>query len=276
LIAGLDIGASTTKGVILDDLIVVHRCSVQTEKAVSSASKALQDLLVKIGDKNAINLVAVSGGGSRKIGDTLLGLPVKKVDEIQAIGQGGLLLTNKRNGLVVSIGTGTAIVTAYEGGTVVSHVGGTGVGGGTLLGLSKRILGVDDFSVLEDMVLRGNPNNVDLTVADIVGGAVGIVPGEATASNFGRLNGVATEDDVAAGVFNMVCQVIGVLTGMAAKAYRLEDDVILVGRLVRSKVVSGIIDKTIKLLGVRARIPRDCEFCTAVGAAGYVLLANQA
>ena len=272
---GLDIGASTTKGVILEDSIVVHQCSIQTKDAASSASETLEALLAKIGDRNAISLVAVSGGGSRRIGDTFLGFPVRKVDEIQAIGLGGLLLAKKRKGLVVSIGTGTAMVVAQEGGKKICHVGGTGVGGGTLLGLSKRMLGVDDFGALEDMASRGNANNVDLTVADIVGGPVGIVPAEATASNFGRLAGTATEDDIAAGVFNMVSQVIGVLAAMAAKAYRLEDDVILVGRPARSKMISGIISGTTELFGVRTCLPKDCEYCIAVGAAGHVSLVEK-
>ncbi len=63
---------------------------------------------------------------------------------------------------------------------------------------------------------------------------------------------------------------------MAAKAYGLEDDVILVGRPVRSRVISEIVIKTTELFGVRACIPKDSEYCTAVGAAGQVTLAGQA
>jgi type II pantothenate kinase len=270
LIVGLDIGASTTKGVILADSRVLHQYFIQTSEIVSSASNTLESLSAKIEDRGVIDLVAVSGGGSRKIGDRLLGLPVKRVDEIQAIGLGGLILAEKRKGLIVSVGTGTAMVAAYDEGKRVKHVGGTGVGGGTIMGLSKRTIGVDDFAVLEAMALRGDARKVDLTVADIVGGPIGIVPGEATASNFGRLTATATEDDMAAGIFNMVSQVIGVVGAMAAKAHNLEEDVVFVGRLVKSVVVSEIVCKTTELFGVEVVVPENCEFCTAVGAAGYV------
>jgi len=275
VVVGLDIGASTTKGVILRNREIMHRCMVPTSEPASTASKTLEGLVASIGAKEEINLVAVSGGGARTIGDILLGLSVTKVDEIRAIGSGGLTLARKRKGLVVSVGTGTAMVAAYAGGKQVRHVGGTGVGGGTLLGLSRRMLGIDDFRVLEEMASRGNTNMVDLTVGDIVGGPVGIVPEEATASNFGRLVDIAGREDVAAGIFNMVSQVIGVLAAMAARAHGLDDSVILTGRLVTSSIVSEAICETTQLFGVKAYVPQHCEYCTAVGAARHVSLSGK-
>ncbi|MCW4020153.1 MAG: FGGY-family carbohydrate kinase [Candidatus Bathyarchaeota archaeon] len=269
LIVGLDIGASTTKGVIFEDSRLVHHLSVPTSDIEISAASVIKRLLAEIKDRDTIDLVAVSGGGSRKIGDTLLGLPVKRVNEIRAIGLGGLTLTGKREGLVVSIGTGTAMVSAHEGGRQVNHVGGTGVGGGTVMGLSKRLLGVENFTVLEDMASKGDTGKVDLTVDDIVGGPIGIVPDEATASNFGKLKSEAAENDVAAGIFNMVSQVVGVLAAMAAKAYDLEENVILVGGLARSRMVSETVRKTAELFGVKVCVPENCEYCTAVGAAEH-------
>lgn len=272
MIVGIDIGASTTKGVILEDSEIIYKYTLQTSDTVTSTLKVLESLAVKIRDTNAISMVAISGGGSREIGESLLGLPVMKVDEIKAIGFGGLVLAKKQKGLIVSIGTGTAMVAAYERGRSVNHVGGTGVGGGTILGLSRRMLGIDDFKVLEYLASQGNSNKVDITVADIVGGPVGIMPAEATASNFGRLTSKSSKEDIAAGIFNMVSQVIGVLAAMAAKAYGIQEDVVLVGRLVKSKIVYDAICKTIELFGVKAIVPRDCEYCTAVGAARYALL----
>ena len=269
MIAGLDIGATTTKGVILEKSKLLYQHSMQTSDIADSSTKTLERLLARIDEKESIGVIAVSGVGSRRMGDSILGLPVRRVDEIKAIGLGGLLLTGKHEGLIVSIGTGTAIVAAYGRGERIFHVGGTGVGGGTLIGLSKRMLGVDNFKVLEDLASRGNASNVDVTVGDIVGGPVGIVPAEATASNFGRLADGASECDIAAGIFNMVSQVIGVLAAMAAKAYSLEEHVVLVGRLARSELVSAITRETAKLFGVTVYVPENCEYCTAVGAAGF-------
>jgi len=272
LIVGIDIGASTTKGVILEDSEIIYKYTLPTLDAATSTLKVMENLASKIQDRNAIGLVAISGGGSRQVGNTLLGLPVVKVDEIRAIGLGGLFLVKKLKGLIVSIGTGTAMVAAYKRGVSVNHVGGTGVGGGTILGLSKRMLGINNFEAIENMASQGDSSKVDLTVADIVGGPVGIIPAEATASNFGRLTGTVSKEDIAAGIFNLVSQVIGILAAMAAKAYGLQDDVVLVGRLAKSKIVFEAICKTTELFGVKATVPKDCDYCTAVGAAGYALL----
>lgn len=268
MIVGIDIGASTTKAVVLDKLRFAGFASTQTIDASSSASivlkKALSIAGISLGD---VNGVAISGGGSRLLGDTLSGTSVRRVDEIKAIGLGGLLLSGKKQALVVSMGTGTAMVVAYGDSGKIKHIGGTGVGGGTVLGLSKLMLGIDDFKTLEEMAVRGNPNNVDLTVADIVGGPIGIIPAEATASNFGKLDSHANGDDVAAAIFNMVSQVIGMITVMAAKAYSLERDVVLVSRLIQSKIVADSIRNVTKLFQIETTIPEKGEYCIAIGAA---------
>lgn len=272
MIVGLDIGASLAKGILLDkDLNIADKRVLPVEKPEDAAKKILKFFLEKGGYKRPIAMVAASGGGSRFLGDSFLGLPIRRVNEIRAIGLGGLILANKSEGLVVSAGTGTAIVAAYDNGSLIRHVCGTAVGGGTIMGLSRRILGVADFNVLEDMALKGNTNNVDLTVGDIVGGPIGIVPAEATASNLGKLTCESRNEDIAAGIFNMVSQAIGVIAAMAAKAYRLEDNVILVGMLAKSRIISKTICETAELFGAKVIVPENCEFANALGAAAIAL-----
>jgi type II pantothenate kinase len=271
LVAGIDVGASTTKGVILEKSRMAHQYFIETSDAKSSATRVLEILLSKVGGASAIRTVAVSGGGSRMIGKELLGIPVRRVDEIRANGLGGLFLSGKRQGLIVSIGTGTAIIAAYNDGKRVKHMGGTGVGGGTIMGLARRMLGINDFRILETMASKGNTNKADLTVADIVGGPVGIVPAEATASNLARLDDETLPEDMAAGIFNLVSQVVGVVSTMAAKSCKLEEDVVLVGRLVKSPLVSKIIRETTSIFGVKSFVPENCEYCTAIGAAARIL-----
>ena len=84
--------------------------------------------------------MAATGAGSRALDDKLFGRPVVKVNEFTAIGVGGTSLAGKERALVVSLGTGTAIVSVNQ--AEIRHVSGTGVGGGTLLGLAKHMLGV--------------------------------------------------------------------------------------------------------------------------------------
>ena len=266
MIIGLDIGAWMTKGVLMRGSSIIKTSYVLTDDPAASAMKVLNVLLEATRDARLIETIAVSGGGSRRIGGKLLDIPVVRVDEIKAIGLGGLTLTGKSKGLIINAGTGTAMVAAYDDGRRVMHIGGTGVGGGTLLGLSERILGTHNFEELEMMAGKGDTRRVDLTVFDIVGGSIGIVPAEATASNFGRIDDEASKEDIAAGLFNMVCQVIGVIGAMAAKAYRLESDVIVAGGLVKSSLASSIIQNTMNLFRINPIIPENCEYCTAIGA----------
>jgi len=272
LMIGLDIGGGLTKGVLMKKSSIIKAFFTPTDDPVVSALKVLKVLLESKQEADSVEAIAVSGGGSRKIGKKILNMPVIRVDEIQAIGMGGLTLAGKSEGLIINAGTGTAVVAAYNEGRKVTHVGGTGVGGGTLLGLSERMLGTHNFEKLEMMAKKGNAGKVDLTIFDIVGGPVGIVPAEATASNFGKIHTEASKEDIAAGLFNMVCQVVGVVGAMAAKAYRLEDNVIVAGGLVRSALASSIISNTMNLFGINPNIPENCEYCTAVGAASFLLI----
>lgn len=270
MIVGVDVGGSFTKAVALDGGKLLGLCTVVTTEPVAATSGALGKLLSELDmPLRDVEVLAVSGAGSRFLSGKILDIPVVKVDEINAIGIGGLTLTGKDKALVVSMGTGTALVTAYKDG-VIRHVGGTGVGGGTVRGLAQLILRRVNFELLEDMAARGDLGKVDLTVKDIAGGPVGIIPAEATASNFGKVDEDAREEDLAAAIFNMVGEVIGVVVSLAAKAYRLEEDVVLVGKLARSRVIVERVRDVCNLFGVKIEVPENCDYCVAIGAARWV------
>ena len=268
MIIGMDIGATATKAVAMEGCEIAGMETVRTADTEASAHLVLDKVLGVIGrDSSGVGQIAISGGGARRIGEAFLNLPVVPVDEMRAIGLGGLALSGKEQALIVSMGTGTALVVAFEGGKVVKHIGGTGVGGGTIEGLSRWMLGRDQFEVLEKMAEKGNASKVDLTVTDIAGGPVGILPAEATASNFGKLKTDACRDDVAAAIFNMAAEVIGVVTAMAAKAYNLEKDVVLVGRLIQSRKIAEVVRQVAELFQMRLCMPENGEYCVAIGAA---------
>jgi len=269
MIVGIDVGAYLTKGVLIENDKILKKFSILTDEKAESAIRTLKILLDDRSD--SVYAVGISGGGSRKIKRDLLGISTVKVNEIRAIGLGGLMLSKRKEALIVNAGTGTAMVAAYETGKKIMHVGGTGVGGGTLLGLSMRMLGTCDFHEIEKLAINGDPGKVDLRVSDIVGESIGIVPSWATASNFGRIKAEASREDVAAGIFNMVCQVIGVVGAMAAKAYNLNNSVVVTGGLVRSKLASEMIGDTMRLFGIEPLIPENGEYCTAIGAALSIL-----
>jgi len=269
---GIDIGASITKATALERSQIIGLKSIRTLGVSESAQNILREILLATGRGcGDIRRIAISGVGARLVGDTLLELPVIKIDEIKAIGLGGLELSGKQQALIVSMGTGTALVVASDGGKKIEHIGGTGIGGGTIEGLSRWMLGTGRFEDIEEMANRGNASKVDLTVADIAGGPVGILPKNATASNFGKLNVNADKNDIAAAIFNMVSQVIGVITVMAARAYRLEEEVVLVGKLIQSKKIAESICEVAKLFQIKICIPTNGEYCIAIGAAKSIM-----
>ncbi len=267
LVVGIDIGGSTTKAAAVQDGEVVGLTAIQSLESIAAASGALGKLLSDLGrGLRDIELVAVTGVGAQRIPDRILDLPVQRVDEMVAVGTGGLALTGKTEALVVSIGTGTALVAVYESGKKIIHVGGTGVGGGTLQGLSRLLLRTQNVATTEHLAEKGDTSKVDLTVQDLVGRGVGRLPGFATASNFGKLSDETTDSDVAAGLFNLVGQVIGMIAVFASKAYGLEHSIVLVGRLTQSKSFVESITRVSSLFDVSFIVPDRADFCTAIGA----------
>ncbi|RLI40654.1 pantothenate kinase, partial [Candidatus Bathyarchaeota archaeon] len=112
MIIGIDVGAYLTKGVLIENDKIIKKFSIVTDEKAKSALKTLKILLDKRLD--SVRAIGISGGGSRKIKRDLLGLPTVTVNEIQAIGLGGLMLSKRKEALIVNAGTGTAIVAAYE------------------------------------------------------------------------------------------------------------------------------------------------------------------
>ncbi len=186
------------------------------------------------------------------------------MNEFSAIGIGGTSLAARKKALVVSLGTGTAIVSVT--GEKIEHVSGTGLGGGTLRGLSKHMLGVSTLETLEAMAARGDLSRVDLTVRDIAGGAIGDLPPGTTASNFGKVGADATADDKALAIMNMIVEVVSVLSIAAARACG-QEDIVLTGKLTR---IFRFMQRTKRLnfgFGRGFLIPEHADYATAIGAA---------
>ncbi len=211
-----------------------------------------------------IKQIMVTGAGSSFITDKIYGLPTGKVDEFRCIGMGGLYLSGLSEAIVVSMGTGTALVKADNDNAV--HIGGTGVGGGTLLGLSNRMLNVRNFSDIIETARGGNLNNVDLTIGDITRDTLVGLPPEMTASNFGKISDLATSADIALGIINLVFQTIGMLSIFATRIYNIKD-IVLTGNLTNVPQAKEIFSGLSKLFNVNFIIPENAEYSTAAGAA---------
>ncbi|MFO7922381.1 MAG: type II pantothenate kinase [Bacteroidales bacterium] len=265
MILGIDIGGTTTKIAGFRKSRVCGVISVQADDPVTSASGALgkftDEFLLKLKD---IDNIAVTGVGANSLGNELFGIPVKRVPEFTAIGHGGLFLAGFKKAVVVSMGTGTAIVLAD--GKEIRHLGGSGVGGGTLIGLARYVLNTTDFQNIVDLADEGNLGNIDLNIRDITQVEMGDIPLSATASNFGKHSDKANRADLALGLINLVCQSIGMMGVFASREHNI-DQIVLTGKLVRLPQAGKIFKRLGKLFGKEFIIPDYAEYSTAVGSA---------
>ena len=119
--------------------------------------------------------------------------------EFDALGTGGLYLTGLEETVVGSIGTGTVFVHAGPDG--IQHIGGSAVGGGTLVGLSSRLFGIRDVEVIADMAEQGNLKNVDWGIAELSRDQMETLAGlcDPIFRNLGKMKSTATDEDVALG-----------------------------------------------------------------------------
>ncbi len=255
MILGIDFGSSTTDFVLMKDKEVIKSYSIFSDGL--DLNKTLGKFPL-----NEIKLIAVTGCGSRKLGTELKGIPVKKVDEIQAIGLGGKFVSNKDRVLVVSLGSGTCMVSVDKD---IKHIGGTAIGGRTLTGLSKLLLNTDDLNEIERLAEKGDLFKVDLTLKEIYPDGIGLLDSRCTAAHFGHLKN-PEKSDLALALFNLIGQSIGSTVGFAAKAEKHEN-IVFTGKLINLKLIQSIIKLRIGFIGkFNLIIPENAEIATAIGA----------
>lgn len=267
IIIGIDIGGSTTKIVgFTNEKKIIEPMFVHANDQKTSAYGAFG----KFTDTNNIKLseiekVMITGVGSTFIGDELYSIPCEHVREFDANGRGALYLSGLDEALVVSMGTGTAMV--YANGEEIVYDGGTGVGGGTLIGLSKKMLGVSDIETLFALAKDGDLNNVDLRIGDITQKDISPnLSAGTTAANFGKLSELATPSDIAVGLINLVFETIGMVAVFAAKSRNMKD-IVLIGAMTRNPEVKRVFDVVGSMFGLRFIIPERSRYGTVIGAA---------
>ena len=183
--------------------------------------------------------------------------------EFGSLAKGGLYLSGLKSAIVVSCGTGTAVVWARKNKPVV-HLGGTGVGGGTLQGLGKLILKTDSVEKIFELAKKGKRIKVDLTVGDILGTGIGLLGPETTAANFGKLKS-SKKADLAQALVNMVGEVIG-MTACLAAGKTAEKKIVFCGMVATNKLMQKYISGVCQMFQLQAIFPKHGEFVTAIGA----------
>ena len=268
VVVGIDIGGSTTKiaGFKDDKMIKPVQISANTPLAslFGGFGKFLYDNKLELEDIKQVNLTGV---GSSGIDKPIYGLPTYFVDEFTANGVGGGYFAKDIDEfMVVSMGTGTSYVGVKDG--IPSHLGGIGIGGGTINGLSKYILGFNDIDKVRELALKGDIKKIDLTIGDISTVAIQGLDTDITASNFGKSSSSASLEDKAQGIVHMVIEDICQTAALIAQGSNIKNFV-LIGALTKFTYECERATNMVKKIfpGIEFIIPNIGEYGTSIGAA---------
>ena len=227
IIVGLDVGGSTTKVVGMDGDKIIGNKIVKADDPVTSAFGALGKLMDSYELKiSDIEKLKITGVGASFPTGNLLGIPTVRIQEFFA----------------------------------------TGVGGGTLVGLSNCALNMRDFDMIAELAQGGNLNHVDLTIGDISHSAIPGLTMDTTASNFGKMQDDASKADIALGLYNVVFQSIGTMAVLSARNAGLKD-VVFTGQATKAPMCGTIYKAFSELYNLNFIVPQMSEFATAIGAA---------
>ena len=275
-VIGIDVGGSTTKIVGFNTMTdgkreLISPLLVRATDPITSIYGAFGRFTSQNGlSLDKIDKVMITGVGATHMQNPIYNLNCSKVPEFSAVGLGGLYLSGLNEAIIVSMGTGTAIVHAKkeEGSTRINYLGGTGVGGGTLLGLTRKMTGIESVEHIEELCKEGDLNNIDLRVKDISKDAKYTgVNEDLTAANFGKVSDLATNADIALGVANMVAETVAMMSIFAARGHNIKD-VVIIGNLTNIEAVRKVFEG-LTHFGINFIIPENSSFGTVIGAALY-------
>jgi len=258
-LAGLDAGASLWKLV---------RVGENLETAILPAG-AVEEVRRRIADW-APSRVGVTGGGAARLAAILADREVRPVSEFEAWARGAPFLAGRAGWalppryLLVSLGTGTSALAVEEG--TARRVGGTALGGGTLLGLARLLCQAESFAEIVGLAAQGDRGRVDLLVGDVYPQGGIPLPPELTASNFAKL---ASREpaDLAHAILGLLGENIGIPCATMAAALGIETLVFGGGVLEGNPRLEEILRLTVQMSGREALFLPHGAFCGAVGAA---------
>lgn len=266
IVIGIDVGISTTKIVGIDEKgMVISPIRIKATDPITSLygafGKYLHDNKIKLDE---VEHVMLTGVGAAYIDEHIYGLPTSKSEEFIADGLGAKYESKLDRMIVVSMGTGTSLVKCD--GENIKHIGGIGIGGGTLAGLSRIMLKTDDIKQITNLAKDGDVSKINLLIKDISAQPLPGLPMSAVASLFSNAKTNASREDIAKGLIWMVLQCIGSATILSSLESGIKDFV-LIGNLSLLPLCREVYPAMEKVYGVRFHVPKYSEFCTAIGAA---------
>jgi len=264
-IIGIDVGGSTTKIVGFQGDVMITPQFVKASDPLTSLFGAFGKFTAQNGiELSDIEKVIMTGVGSSYVTKPIYGLPCDRAVEFDCIARGGIYLSGLKEAIVISMGTGTAVIYANREGER-HYFGGTGIGGGTVVGLARKMLGMNSIEHIVEIAKEGSLDHVDLKIKDMYSGNSSLAS-DMTASNFGKVSDMASNGDIALSIINMVFETAAMLGIFAARSKNLHD-IVLTGNLTSIPQAKPIFAELQKIFDMNFIIPEHAQFATAIGAA---------
>ena len=146
------------------------------------------------------------------------------------------------------------------------HVGGTGVGGGTIKGLASLICDIDDPEIIESKALKGNASHLNLTIADLGYERLSFLGSDVTASNFAAVKSKRIED-LAAAILRLVGETVGIIASICAREAGCVDNIVMVGKVAQNQFIQHTLNLVGKLYQSSFVFPENPGYATVYGAA---------
>lgn len=265
---GIDAGGTLTKLAYLNDQ---HELQLK-----HFPSNDLPSVLNWIYQQDGIQEIGLTGGRTEQLKMMLNSVKsVHYLVEFEATLKGVRYQLAKEGhhfdkSIITNIGTGTSIHYMDAEGNM--RVGGTGIGGGTLIGLSALTTGINDYEKVIELANSGNRQGIDLLVQDIYQGMD--TPKELkptlTASNFGKVGINATKKyqpiDILATIQGLVGEVISTLSIQLAVQKDVEHIIYIGTTLDQNNKLREIIANYTKLKMKTPVFLQDHGFSGAIGA----------
>jgi type II pantothenate kinase len=266
-VVGVDAGATLAKLAVAATGGAL-RCELLPAEATEEIASAVASL--------APRRAGLAGGGAAALAAQLAarGVEAVRVNEFAAWGTGAAALLREQGSaadqpyLLVSLGTGTSVMLAD--GMSVSRIGGTALGGGTVVGLGALLLGGADFEPIAALAARGDRRAVDLLVSDIYRPGEIPLTGDLTAANFGRLSRVGTagarREDLAQAIMGLVGENVALICGGLGAARQVRRVVFAGSTLRDNPSLRRVLSEITSALGGQPVFLEGGEFAGALGA----------
>lgn len=279
-IISIDFGSSIIKYLIMDVSKDDFKILALDNKVNFDIYNIIDYLLVEYKISiNDIEVILLTGGRSSFIDlNKYENLKIRIIPEFTSASFGALLLSKQDEGIIVNLGTGTTYI--YSDLNEINHIGGTAIGGGTIMALAKLLYSIENYDDLISFIKKGNLNNADINIEDISKTNIGELNTNVTASNLGAIinNTKKYNDyDVMSSIVNMVVQNIGLL----AKELKINTEykmniknlpLILIGGLIADEYILKYFDDICAYTNVKYIIPEYGRYAVCIGAYEYYIL----